>query len=74
MSSITGQIGRLLESMPKPGAPASQRAAWFLAKAEVLRAIAAEGGPNSAEALALAAKAERDAGDILTTEGAGGGS
>jgi hypothetical protein len=59
--TISGAIAELLRSRPGLNATAAQRVQWFFRKADVLRRIAAEGGPDAAEAAERARQADAEA-------------
>jgi len=55
--SVLVEMGRVLRSAPRPGAPAVEVAAWYVRKAELLELVASERGPESASAASVAVAA-----------------
>jgi hypothetical protein len=59
-TTISAAIGELLRSLPGRDASPADRVAWLFRKADVLRRIAAEGGPEAIEAAELARQADAE--------------
>lgn len=58
--SATSALLALLRTYPSVDACPSERVEWYFAKADVLRLIAEEGGPDAEQARALAAEADAE--------------